>query len=174
MAMASPIMQKLIQIPICRGLTEGEAGVIFEIAEETTVKKGERVFSEGELGDALYAVLEGHIEITKKDSQGVEQSLAQLGEGSVLGEMSLIGGNAPRSATALASSELRLLKVSATRFGRLLRNDNVAALKIVHNLAQVLGKRLQQMNEKLVESVDRSKKKEELQEFQKLLNNWSF
>ncbi|MBX5484261.1 MAG: cyclic nucleotide-binding domain-containing protein [Myxococcaceae bacterium] len=174
MASPSPIMQKLIQIPICRGLTESEANVIFEIAEEASMTRGQRLFSEGETGDALYAILEGHIDITKRDHQGTEQLLARLGEGSVLGEMSLIGGDSRRSANAIAATDGRLLKIAAHRFSRLLRNDNIAALKIVHNLAQVMSRRLQQMNEKLVDSLNRTKKKEELQEFQKLLNNWSF
>lgn len=174
MAVSSPIMQKLIQIPIFRGLTEPEAAAIFELSEETSLDKGTVIFREGEDGDAVYAVLSGHVQITKRDPQGKDQLLASLGAGAVLGEMSLIGGGCQRSATATADSDGRLLKIQTSRFERLLRSDSVAAYKIVHNLAQVLSKRLQMMNEKLLDVADKAKKKEELQDFHKLLNEWSF
>ena len=174
MAQISPAVQKFIQIPLCRGLSHAEADVLFGIAEETSVPQGEVLFREGAPGDAFYAVLEGHMAITKRDPNGEEHVLAEIAEGSVLGEMALIGGTAQRSATATAVSDARLLKIPAERFARLLQSDNMAALKIVHNLAQVMGKRLQLMNVKLVETADKTRKKEELQEFQKLLNNWSF
>ena len=170
----SPLVKKLIQIPICRGLKEPEAGEIFEIAEETAAKKGDVLFHEGETGDALYVVLEGHVDVTKKTANGTAQSLAKIGDGSVIGEMSLIGGNTARSATATAASDVKLLKIPATRFSKLLREENIAALKIVHNLAQVMSRRLLLMDEKLVDVLDKGKKKEELADFQRILNNWSF
>ncbi len=88
--------------------------------------------------------------------------------------MSLLGGNAARSATATALSDVKLLKIPSSRFSKLLRDENVAALKIVHNLAQVMSRRLLLMDEKLVEVLDKGKKKEELADFQRILNNWSF
>ncbi len=170
----SALVKKLIQIPICRGLTEAEVAEVFQIAVETSIEKGHSLFKEGEPGDAFYVLLEGQLEITKQDRSGVQQSLARLGDGSALGEMSLITGNSPRSASALALSDLKLLKFPAETFSRLLREEKVAALKIVHNLAQVMSRRLLLMDEKLVEVMDRGKKKEELVDFQKILNDWSF
>ena len=52
--------------------------------------------------------------------------------------------------------------------------DNIAALKVVHNLAQVMSKRLALINEKLVDSLGKTKKKEELADFSRILNRWSF
>lgn len=174
MAAPSPLMQKLIQIPIFRGLTEAEAKGIFDIAEEATAKKGEMLFKEGEPGDAVYVVLEGHVEVLKQDKGGGQQTLAKMGDGSVLGEMSLVVGQPTRSASALAVTDLKLLKMSTSRFSKLLKTDNVGALKVVHNLAQVLSRRLHLMDEKLVDLMDKGKRREELAEFQKILSNWSF
>src|SRR5205807_1559603 len=103
--------------------------------------KGDMLFREGEVGDSLYVVLEGSVEVTKKDKAGKEQSLAKISDGSVIGEMSLVSGNAARSASAVALTDLKLLKVPAKRFSKLLSEDSVAALKIVHNVAQVLSRR---------------------------------
>ena len=101
----------------------------------------------------------------------LHQTLARIADGSVIGEMSLLMGNAARSATAVAATDAQLLRVPADRFGELVRRDRVAALKIVFNLAQVMSRRLLLMNEKLVEQLDRGRKKEELTEFQKILSD---
>lgn len=174
MALATTIIQKLIQIPLCRGLSEEEAAVLFEIAEETSVPSGQSIFREGDPGDAMYAILEGRVEVTKRDPAGGEVSLATLSEGSVLGEMCLVGGAPHRSASAIARTDLRLLKVPASRFEELLAGDHLAAFKFVLNLSRVMSRRLQVMNEKVVAVVDRGKKREELKEFHKLLSDWSF
>jgi CRP/FNR family transcriptional regulator, cyclic AMP receptor protein len=172
--MTSPLVKKLIQIPVCRGLKESEAAEIFEIAEEVSAWKGSHLFREGDPGDSLYVVLEGTLEITKRDKAGKEQQLAKVSDGSVIGEMSLIAGSAARSASALAVTDLKLLKVPVRRFTKLLQDDNVAALKVVQNIAQVLSRRLLMMDEKLVDVMNTGKRKEELQDFQRILTNWQF
>lgn len=168
------LVKSLVQLPILRGLSETEAAAIADISEEKAMPRGETIFKEGDEGDALYVILQGHVEILKSDRAGQEQSLAKIGDGSVIGEMSLIQGKAARSATARAITDARLLRVSADRFSQLLAKDNLGALKIVYNLAQVMSRRLLMMDEKLVDVLDKGKKKEELAAFQKILTNWSF
>jgi CRP/FNR family transcriptional regulator, cyclic AMP receptor protein len=172
--MAGPPLSKLTPLPLFRGLTEAEAGAVAEISEEVALPAGQLLFREGDEGDALYVLLTGTVEVIKHDRGGAEQVLAQLTDGSVLGEMSLISGNAARSASVRATSDLKLIKVSAARFSVLLQQGSPGALKVVASLAQVLGRRLLQMDEKLVDVLDKSKRKEELAAFQKILTNWSF
>jgi CRP-like cAMP-binding protein len=164
----------VLQTPLFRGLDELEAAVLFGIADQQAVRQGLTLFSEGDAGDALYVVLEGSVEVLKRDSSGINQTLARLGKGSVVGEMSLIAGQGPRTASVLAVSDLRLLRIPSERFIRLLSEDNVPALKVVHNLAQVMSKRLAAMSDRLVGVGDRAKRREELVEFQRLLTDWSF
>ncbi|MCI0571786.1 MAG: cyclic nucleotide-binding domain-containing protein [Myxococcaceae bacterium] len=169
----SPLFQQVLQTPLFRGLTELEAAVLFGIADQHPARQGTTLFAEGDAGDALFVVLEGTVEVLKRDSAGLNQALARLGRGSVIGEMSLIN-QAPRSSSVLAVSDVRLLRIPADRFMRLLGEDNVSALKVVHNLAQTLGRRLASMNDRLVDVLDRGKRREELVEFQRLLSDWSF
>ena len=167
--MADPLLKKLQGIPMCKGLTSTQAKELVGIAEEKAAKKGARLFAEGDPGDALLVMLEGQVEVTKRTA-----SLATLDAGSVLGEMSLLGGDT-RSATATALSDVKFLSISSARFQKLLASDNVTALKIVHNLAQVMSKRLAMINEKLVDSLGKGpQKKEELADFGRILNRWSF
>lgn len=161
------MIEKLAKVPMCKGLTKAEAEELASIAEEAAAKKGAQLFAEGQTGDSIIVVLEGQIEITKGG-----QALATIGEGSVLGEMSLLGESGKRTATAVALSDAKLLKLHAGRFQELLARNNLAALKVVANLAQVMSKRLLAMNERLIEG--KSGKKAELADFQKILSNWSF
>jgi CRP/FNR family cyclic AMP-dependent transcriptional regulator len=169
----TPLMQKLSNLALCRGLSEAQTAQIFEICEETELAPGSVLFREGDAGDALYGVLEGALEVTKSDGAGGQQALARMNGGAVLGEMSLLGPHTARSATATAVTKVTLLEISVDRFDALLKEDSLAALKVVHNLAQVMSKRLVLMNEKLVEA-GRGRRKEELYDFQKILNDWSF
>jgi CRP-like cAMP-binding protein len=169
---------QLKQLPMCRALTDPELDLIVRIAEDARLSSGESLFKEGEKGDALYVILDGQVRVTKRNKAGKEEELAVIGSGSVLGEMSLISGNGQRTATASAVSELSLMKIPAGRFSTLLESSNVAALKMVHHLAEEMARRLQLMNEKLVGMLDSPspspKKKEELAMFEEILTKWSF
>src|SRR4051812_25759521 len=117
----SAFTQKLLQLPICRGLTEAEVKQVFDTAEEESAKKGAWLFREGAAGDTLFIVLDGTVEVTKQLKDGSQQPLARLGDGSVLGEMSLLNGNAARSASALAATDVRMLKLTSVRFAKLMK-----------------------------------------------------
>lgn len=169
----SPLFQQVLQTPLFGGLSELEAAVLFGIADQQPVRQGATLFAEGDAGDALYVVLDGSMEVLKRDAAGVQQTLARLSKGSVVGEMSLIS-QVPRTASVLAVTDVRLLRIPADRFVRLLHEDNVSALKVVNNLAQVLSRRLAAMNDRLGDVLDRGRRREELVAFQRLLTEWSF
>lgn len=168
MPISTQLVKKLVQIPIFGGLTVAEAAAFFEVAVETPVPEGGTLFREGDEGDALHVVLEGEVQVTRK---GVE--LARLGRHAVLGEMSLVGEGEVRSATAVALTELKLLTVPSQRVQKMLKADEVAALKVVANLAQVMSRRLAAINERLV-TMSAGKKKEELADFGRILSTWRF
>lgn len=172
--MSSPTLEMLLKMPICRGLSMQEASEIYENAQECSTPAGGFVFHEGDKGDALFIVLEGALEITKKDHTGKPLLLAKVGQGGVLGEMTLLNGSTTRSASAQATSPTRLLRLPSSGFAMLLASDCLSALKIVRNLAQLMSRRLLAMDEKLVEAMGHGKKREEFEDFQKILSNWAF
>jgi CRP-like cAMP-binding protein len=173
--MADPtLLQQLVDTPFCRGLTTKEGAAILDIGEEISVKKGEALFREGDDADCLFFVLEGSLEVTKRDPSGEEQSLARLGQGEVIGDMSLFGAQFQRLVTVKVAADARLLGIRAVRFAELVKSNDVGALKIVYNLAEVMSQRLKLVIDKVVALLDQSAKKQELTEFKKILNHWSF
>lgn len=172
MSISTPLVKKLVQIPIFGGLTVSEAAEFFEVALEDSIGKGATLFREGDDGDALLVILEGEVTVTRK---GIE--LAKLGKHHVLGEMSLVGEGEVRSATATALTDVKALRVPSKRVQKMLKQDHVAALKVVANLAQVMSKRLAAINERLVAASSGSgggKKREELADFGRILTTWQF
>jgi CRP-like cAMP-binding protein len=74
------------------------------------VEAGEALFTEHEPGDAMYAVIEGHVEVTLGG-----HVVQQVGPGGILGEMALIDAS-PRAATATATVTSRVARVDKKHF----------------------------------------------------------
>ena len=69
-----------------------------------TLKKGDIIFREHEMGDAMYRVLDGSVKIIARFETKEAQELTELTEGAYFGEMSLLEAWL-RSATAVVASE---------------------------------------------------------------------
>lgn len=106
---------------------------------------GSTIFDEGDPADGVAAILEGQVEVLR---QG--RILATLGPGSVLGELSLFVPSATRTATARATSPVRMIKWRADDLqARLARHERLATA-IVADLAFVLAERLDRRTQDVV------------------------
>jgi len=83
-----------------------------------TVPAGAAVVRQGERGDAFYILVEGEAVVSRQQS-GQEELLAFLRPGDYFGEAALIR-QSPRVATVRALTDLRLLRLGAADFYRLL------------------------------------------------------
>jgi CRP/FNR family transcriptional regulator, cyclic AMP receptor protein len=70
-------------------------------------RKGDLLFREGDVSDAMYVIKKGRISITKNKGAG-EVELAELGPGEMLGEMAFFD-NKPRSAGARAKQDATVI-----------------------------------------------------------------
>lgn len=114
------------------------------LASMLTVVKptiGETIFREGDEANAMYVVLAGEMEVTKKSRGAVDARVAVLGPGDWFGEMSIVDIQ-PRSATVRALAPGRLIRVSAADLDSLYRHDVRSYAIIVLNLARELSRRL--------------------------------
>jgi len=102
---------------------------------------GEPIFREGDEANAMYVVLAGEMEITKKSRGNVDARVAVLGPGDWFGEMSIVDIQ-PRSATVRALAPGRLIRITASDLDSLYRHDVRSYAIIVLNLARELSRRL--------------------------------
>ena len=99
-------------------------------------KAGDVIFRRGDPAHELYIVQSGEVEI--RLGNRVLETLPQY---SIFGEMALID-SAPRSATAIASSDAKLVPVSEKQFLFLISNTPYFAL----NVMRVMARRLRAAN----------------------------
>ena len=96
------------------------------------LKAGETVFKEGEEAKELYVIKSGQVEIRLGN-----RLLATLDANDIFGEMALID-SAPRSATAIAKTDVALVPVSKKDFVTLVSRAPTFALDIMGVLARRL------------------------------------
>jgi CRP/FNR family cyclic AMP-dependent transcriptional regulator len=112
---------------------------IFRHAETLDLSAGETVFEQGDTGTAMYVVAEGEVEIL---SGPIVLETAR--PGSVIGEMALID-HAPRSATAVAKTDCKLVAVDERRFEFLVQQTPYFALEVM----QLMAERLRTANRRI-------------------------
>jgi CRP-like cAMP-binding protein len=102
---------------------------------------GQVIFQAGELGDRMYVVKEGEVEVI------VNKTVVDtIGPGGVIGEMALIEAK-PRSATVVTKTVCQLLPIDEPRFLSLVQQRPQFSLEIMRMLAD----RLRKMDERIVD-----------------------
>jgi CRP-like cAMP-binding protein len=94
---------------------------------------GEPIFTQGEKGDEMYIVQEGHVEIVREGERGEIVPLATLGRGDFFGEMAVLEG-APRTATARSRGGCKVLPLRGALFVEMLQSDPETTLRIMRKL----------------------------------------
>jgi CRP-like cAMP-binding protein len=79
---------------------------------------GTVVIREGDVGQGLFVILLGEVEILRHDTSGRERTVAKLGAGEVFGEMSLLGDR-PTTATVRTLSRTTIMFLGRDYFRRL-------------------------------------------------------
>jgi len=107
-------------------MNESELGRIYS--------DGEIIFREGDVGEALYVIQSGKINITKKATSG-ELVIATLRSGEIFGEMALFD-RLPRSATARASGDARILTIDKKKLFSTISRDPTLVFKLLESMSQ--------------------------------------
>lgn len=97
-------------------------------------RAGELIFREGEIGDKIYFVLSGIVEIFIRQNQ-LKRSLCSLSAGEAFGEMAILN-NLPRTASVVAETEAKLLVLERKLFFNLMEKYPILALKLVRLMAE--------------------------------------
>ncbi|HKB90051.1 MAG TPA: cyclic nucleotide-binding domain-containing protein [Opitutaceae bacterium] len=98
----------------------------------TAYPSGQAVFKEGDVGEYMYVVKEGEIEILRDG-----RVLDTIGSGGVFGEMALID-DLPRSASAIAKTDSKLVLVNRRRFLFLVQETPFFAIQLMSIMADRL------------------------------------
>ena len=97
---------RLTAIPIFSELSETESNRLAAFATETSAAEGQILMKEGDYSVELIAIEEGTADVLQGDKK-----IASLKAGDLIGEMGLLE-HRPRSADVIATSPMRLLKLT--------------------------------------------------------------
>jgi predicted acylesterase/phospholipase RssA/CRP-like cAMP-binding protein len=116
------------------------------LVEWTTLAPEEFLFREGDPGGSLFVLLIGRLEVLKELPDGGIQTLAQLGPGEPIGEMTVFSDQT-RSATVLALTDAVLVRISKPAFHKIVVHHPSVLVK----LNQIISERLRQQGEAAVQ-----------------------
>lgn len=133
---------------ILRHLAGGDLERLLGFAQLRTLRRRETLFTTGESGAAVYAVLGGYVKLSRTGPGGRDIVLELAGPGRVFGELAAINGW-PRAADAVALSDARLLAMDGRHFVEALRRNPDAMLEIVRMLSERLTNTTAQMEDVL-------------------------
>ena len=123
-------------IPLFSGLDDYALERLVAMSEQLELKPGDYLIREGEIGDSMYIVVTGKFQIRKKAGDA-EVVLAERGAGEVIGEMAVVD-QAPRSASVIALTNARVMRIDQEMFMALLDWSPSSARAILKTFGQRL------------------------------------
>jgi F420-non-reducing hydrogenase small subunit len=119
------------------GLCFSELAKSWAMAENSALfDRGQKVISEGEVGDAMYIILEGEVEICRGEGES-KQVFTRLGQGGLFGELALIA-DTHRSADAIALTPTQVMTIGRSEFLERIAVNPELALFILTSLIERL------------------------------------
>tara|TARA_B110000438_G_scaffold295999_1_gene339980 strand:+ start:600 stop:1277 length:678 start_codon:yes stop_codon:yes gene_type:complete len=104
-----------------------------------TYPKGSMIILEEEYGDVVFIVKSGTTKITRVNDEGKEVILALMGSYDIVGEMSVVDGEA-RSANVLAQENCELYAIRSEDFLEILKNNFQISFLLMSELAARIRK----------------------------------
>lgn len=130
------------RVPLFSHLQDEDLAKILSIAHTKTFPKDHRLFERGEEGNEFMVVTQGRLKVIFLNEDGRELTLTILGPYQSLGEVSLLD-DAPRSASAVALSDLRVLSINKRDFREVIETNP----RICISLLTAMSRRLRELTE---------------------------
>jgi CRP/FNR family transcriptional regulator, cyclic AMP receptor protein len=146
----------LQEAPLFALLDDQERKTLAEIIDVVNFDKGATIFSFGDVGDTLYIVQSGAVQVFVENYEGAKIILGENTRGDIFGEISLLDGG-PRTATAVATEETQLFALERQDLLDLITKHPHAAM----DLLTVVGRRLRATDEMLRTHVAKNVNEEE-------------
>jgi CRP/FNR family cyclic AMP-dependent transcriptional regulator len=136
-------------------LDDEELAAVAALAEAKTFYKNDKIFGEDDVSNSLFFLVEGKVAIERKIVGSRHLFVPQIQtvrHGHIFGEMAFLE-NMPRSATARAKSNVRVLVFQQDQLEKLMESNPVLGFKLMRNIAFILSRRLRRMNDQWLSAV---------------------
>ena len=140
----------LAESPLFDNLLPPELSMLAELFNERSYNAGEVIFHEGDIGDSMYVIAVGELDVLRKNPAGEHHVIATLAAPQFFGEMSLIDKEY-RSASVRSKTATTILQLSNENLHIFAKNYRNGFTWVVVNIARVLSIRLRETNRRLAE-----------------------
>jgi len=143
-----------------QGLAREQIGKILGISRSGSFPAGAVIMKEGEIGDSLYLMMTGTVEVVKRlvlgdfeDEQGPQEGKVftrlSAKDHAVFGEIALLEAQ-KRTATVRAVTDCTLYEIRKDDFLALAEADSTLGFRLLLNLGRIVGARLRKSDEETV------------------------
>ncbi|HPP86373.1 MAG TPA: cyclic nucleotide-binding domain-containing protein [bacterium] len=129
---------------IFHNLSGFEMEIVKEYLEQQKYPGHIPICAEGKRGEGIFLINSGEVKVIKKTPEGAKP-LGKLGKGDVFGEISMLA-NIPYTASVYTATECELTFLSRKNFEVIKEKHTDIAFKIITTLAEILAKRLIELN----------------------------
>lgn len=138
----------LAMSPLLAELSHDDAETFRPHTHVVVLPRGDKLFSEGDLGDCLYLVISGKIKLTRTAPDGRESLVSVHGSGDMFGELAMFDPTY-RTSTAIAVTDARLAEIAHDDLRAVLTTRPAVSLLLLKSLAQRL-RRVTETNTNLI------------------------
>jgi CRP/FNR family cyclic AMP-dependent transcriptional regulator len=121
-------------------------------AKHATLKRGAAIFSKGDPGNSLVAVIRGTVKISISSAEGRSAILNLIGPGEIFGEVALLDGLA-RTADATANTNCEIFVIDRREFLPFVRTQPALAMKFIELLCARLRWTSDQVEEVILQDL---------------------
>jgi CRP/FNR family cyclic AMP-dependent transcriptional regulator len=121
-------------------------------AKHATLKRGATIFSKGDSGTSLIAVVSGTVKISISSAEGRSAILNLIGAGEIFGEVALLDGLA-RTADATANTNCEIFVIDRRDFIPFVRSQPALAMKLIELLCTRLRWTSDQVEEVILQNL---------------------
>ena len=150
---SSQIHALIPKCPLLENFSTGEVRLLTHFMEMYKAGPGVEIIREGEAGDFMLMVVEGKVDVLKRDKHNTPQLIATVDAGKTLGEMSMIDGEA-RFATCVAMEPVVLAVLDREALARIIVEQPMLGAKILMELVLLLSQRLRATSQRLLGLLD--------------------
>jgi CRP-like cAMP-binding protein len=127
----------LKQVPLFAALRDSELALLRQDLQTREYAQGQVIFQQGDPSGGVYIIARGKVRIFRVSPSGEETTITIFGVGDLIGELAALD-ELPRSATASAIRDSRLLLIPAHRFAAHVNQIPALTRSLVNVLAEKL------------------------------------
>src|SRR2546421_12013369 len=150
---ASQIHALIPKCALLENFSTAEVRLLAHFMEVFRAEAGTEVIREGDGGDFMLMIIEGSVEVRKRDRWNTPQLIASVDAGKTLGEMSMIDGEA-RFATCIAIEPTLIAVLDRETLARIIVEQPLLGAKMLMEFVLMLSQRLRVTSQRLLGLLD--------------------